>query len=104
MIVEDFCRVHPAKCHVCHSATASPVVDTGGTVHQGTSRYRVYICANCVLAMAKALEATGKVNFAVVSDEQLESLLSNASVGAHASHELAELKATLSKISELVDL
>lgn len=104
MIVEDFCRVNPAKCHVCHSATATPVVDTGGTVTQGTSRYRVYICAGCVKAMAHDLVEAKKVDWAVLSAGEVDEYQAKAVAGDKAVLRLLALEGAMATISTLVDL
>lgn len=47
-------RVNPGCCHVCRTADGSlPVIDTSREDPGEIKRFHVYICSQCVKAMAK---------------------------------------------------
>ena len=52
-------QVHPGHCHVCHtSQQGMKVIDTSADDLAQVRRYRVYVCEQCVRAMAKLVDPT----------------------------------------------
>lgn len=54
MILTQGYRIAPGACFTCHSSDQSrPTIDTGADQQDARLHTRVYICGQCVVAMAK---------------------------------------------------
>lgn len=69
MILTQGYRIAPGSCFTCHSSDQSrPTIDTGADQQDARLRTRVYICGQCVVAMAKMVAPTLAMELILTAD------------------------------------